>query len=134
MPAILEKPLRNSPGTGKGREVGPNPQTPRKRVVATDLGPRGKMGPQPTNLVGLVPILNIPRQESDPEVEANIPLTGKEINISGRNGDTKAGAAWMPSTKPCWTPVMHHVDINNYHRHGKKCKNHLIALINVVTV
>ena len=51
------------------------------------------MGPQPTNLVGLVPILSIPRQESVPEVEDNDPawemLTGKETILSGRYGTPK---------------------------------------------
>ena len=51
------------------------------------------MGPQPTNLVGLVPILNILRQESVPEVEDKDPawemLTGKETILSGRYGTPK---------------------------------------------
>ena len=51
------------------------------------------MGPQPTNLVGLVPILSILRQESVPEVEDKDPawemLTGKETILSGRYGTPK---------------------------------------------
>ena len=98
------------------------------------LVPPGKMGPRPTNLVGLVPILNIPRQESVPEVEANIEmLTGKETSLSGRHEDIKVEQRGC-QVSACWTPVTYHVDNKTTFYQVRIVKIYLIALINVVTV